>query len=418
MSSTSDANWKIKFSFDEIANKSKCEICEKVFNGNHEYNLKRHFTTAHKTLSDELNVEIKKRKVDPENDSEKIKKLTKGEYLFHHIKLVTINFLTLNVLNDSSFRALKRPGYPVINSSNIFKYIELTSNSIRDIIKGEVQNRLISIKLDIGSHRYRSFLGVNCQFYSFDLGKIVIRTLGMIELNDQHTSKKLEVDLNQLFEKFSIDKRNIYSYTTDNGSNMICLGKILQSSQHDLLLGDQLKELQNTHYDIDDDIEVEDSERDDLEERHERLLSDMNQHFSNITVMRCAAHVMNLVVNDSLKNSEYDSEIHAIKQIVKNLKSSIFRNLMKTRKIPQPKSEVVTRWNTIYIMIESLRKIKLQLIELYKDSEYTRLSGKEKKEIYVSDELWEFVDDFIQAYKPPFEMTISLQSVQLLTSNI
>jgi hypothetical protein len=69
-----------------------------------------------------------------------------------------------------------------VNSHNIVELVGKAGQGIRNLIKNELKNRLISIKLDIASRHGRSMLAINTQFYSSDKKEIVIRTLATIEL--------------------------------------------------------------------------------------------------------------------------------------------------------------------------------------------------------------------------------------------
>jgi hypothetical protein len=96
---------------------------------------------------------------------------------------------------------------------NISSFTHQTANRIGDKIKEEIKNKMISVKLDIGTKSGRSVLGVNIQYYLEGEKRIVIRTFEMIEIFTIHTAENLRTQLFELFAIYEIDLANIYSYT-------------------------------------------------------------------------------------------------------------------------------------------------------------------------------------------------------------
>lgn len=90
---------------------------------------------------------------------------------------------------------------------------------IRIVIKEEVKDRLISLKLDCATRMNRAILGVNIQYVEKSL--IVLRTLDMIQLEQKHTGEYLVSVLNNILTSYDIKLEQIYTITTDNGSNML-----------------------------------------------------------------------------------------------------------------------------------------------------------------------------------------------------
>lgn len=58
----------------------------------------------------------------------------------------------------------------------------------------DIKNKLISIKIDCVKRHSRSIMGVNIQYIKDD--KLLIFTLAMIELNQQHTALYLKEKVN------------------------------------------------------------------------------------------------------------------------------------------------------------------------------------------------------------------------------
>lgn len=91
------------------------------------------------------------------------------------------------------------------------------------------QGKLLSVKVDIATRNGVSFLGVNIQFIKNN--KIKIRTLGVIELKEKHSASYLEQEFKSIFELYMIPVENLYTFTSDNGTNMLKLSKLLKDLQ-------------------------------------------------------------------------------------------------------------------------------------------------------------------------------------------
>src|SRR5262249_1969242 len=80
--------------------------------------------------------------------------------------------------------------------------------------------------------------------------------------------------------------------------------------------------------------------------------------------VRCAAHILNLVVKDGL--SEINDSIVRIRHAVKYVKSSLsrnqkFKNCIEKEKIDSKSRlclDVETRWNSTYLMLEAALKFQ------------------------------------------------------------
>lgn len=68
-------------------------------------------------------------------------------------------------------------------------------------------------------------LGISAQLYCKDQKKIQDFTLGMIEMKQQNTGSNLKQEVMNLLSLYNINILQIYSCTSDNGKNMIKLGK-------------------------------------------------------------------------------------------------------------------------------------------------------------------------------------------------
>lgn len=415
------AGWKQIFIYDESSNKTKCSECNKLLIGKHEQNWKRHLNKYHQDIAMNCNAVIKKRPAESELESPKKKHaiLSRGGYIKHCVALIVIHLLPLISMTWEPFRELTNPfakaaGF-IMNAVNIVTFIAKSASAIRFKVKREIRYRMISLKLDVASRGGKSVLGVNIQYYNKLERKIVVRTLGMITLESRHTSRYLELMINALLKLYDIDKRNIYSYTSDNGKNMLSLGNLIKTTQHFLLLDDELRHLQNNLTDEDNEENDDNNNENDVStSEHESIKKSLNEVFTIFVVIRCAAITLQLAaitlqlaVLDTIKQLNCHSMIDDIRNVVKILKLDRLKEARKSLGIRTPKLDVVTRWNSMYQMFKTLQDQKEPLIKLFQ----TSAKGFERHIFNV--EHWNLVDKFIAAFAAPYECTKILQFKQM-----
>lgn len=88
-----------------------------------------------------------------------------------------------------------------------------------------LQSKFVSLKVDAATRLDRGFLGINVQF--LEAGIIHMRTLGIIELTERHSSEYLQETIEKVLKIYDFDIANIYSFTSDNGATMVKLGRLL-----------------------------------------------------------------------------------------------------------------------------------------------------------------------------------------------
>ncbi|XP_036339728.1 uncharacterized protein LOC118749045 [Rhagoletis pomonella] len=151
--------------------------------------------------------------------------------------------------------------------------------------------------MDVATRQNPYILGINAQY--IDGYKIIIHTLGMVELRSRHTGENLKQEILNCLDQFKIEIRQIYSSTTDNGANVIKTSKLLQISQG---------QVQNNPNDDSDSNDVDD---DGYDEVHNTLKSTM-------AVVRCAAHTLQLAAYDGIKTMQ--TNIESCRKAVKSLR--------------------------------------------------------------------------------------------------
>lgn len=195
---------------------------------------------------------------------------------------------------------------------------------------------------------------------------------GMIETTKRHTAENLKEEIIKCLTEYGISINQIYSSTTDNGANVVKMSKLLQEMQQDNICNDE-------------DIKTDFAESNNIQ----------SQIASVFSVVRCAAHTIQLAAYDVLKTLEGD--IKECRNIVKKLRTSVRSGSIE---ISLPCLDNVTRWNSTYDMINSILSIR-DYIENVDSASHINVN-------------WIFVQNFLAAFHPIAECTLKLQHEQYI----
>ena len=125
-----------------------CKICQKKLKNIEHFNLKRHLIKIHKNIA----VENSLIKSDTEDLKEYKVKFHRENIIKNVVKLLTKDGVPYSVLTYESFKAITKPLFEVaninINSNNIANTIEKTTDFFKNIIKSEIKDKLICLKID------------------------------------------------------------------------------------------------------------------------------------------------------------------------------------------------------------------------------------------------------------------------------
>lgn len=378
------------FMYNETTKENKCllENCEKKIKSSSIYNLKRHIQTCHKRVAQTMNFIL-----EDENDENQekgpspLKKkkiqiaMCKTTYLNACIKLATVHSVPFSMFEYEGFQDIVEPIQNAlgvkVNSHNIASRIAVAAQQIKKQISEYVSNKMVCLKIDAATRCDRSILGINIQYLCGK--KVIVRTLGMIEIAGSHTGENLKNKIISVLHKYRISIRQVYSTTTDNGANMLKAVRLMQKS---------LDEDEPQTYDDEDNS-------DDQQNNIETLLASIGNS------VRCAAHTLQLAVHDVLK--DYEGQLKSIVSVVKKLRLNRYRRLFSANLQKIPCLDVITRWNSSYIMIKCLTD----------QQEFIKGLIENDDEIAISEELWLFMLDFMASFKPLFIATKQLQEEQL-----
>lgn len=366
----------------------KCTVenCSKICNGSQQTNLAKHIEQTHKTFYD---AHIIGSAVDPIEFA--IKRL---ECIQNCAEIISINGRAFKSLSDSGFKkligkklsklrrtgygkGLRGPEYPAVK-----QHIKYQARRVKEEIREEIKGKFIALMIDTATRNNKTFIGLSLQ-YIID-GRLVIRCIGMSELTGDHSSMNIKNIIMHHLNDFGINITQVISITTDNAANMIKLMKRLN------VLPDEVESDTEEDTDSDDDDENHESELADEEEADE-IVSDSDCEFTDwmeyddgqaeldellddnreyidlvekcvselalatmiISGIRCAAHSLQLAVNDALKSSCCGTFIKEIREICKFLRKGTSIRLLKKHKIYVclPRMDCKTRWSSLYRMV-------------------------------------------------------------------
>ncbi|CAG7722723.1 unnamed protein product, partial [Allacma fusca] len=264
----------------------------------------------------------------------------------------------------------------------------------KEMLKQTLDKKLISLKLDIATRQNRSFLGINVQYC--ENNKLKISTLAIKELKSRHTAENIILTLEEVLEEFNLSKSQIYSVTTDNGSNFV------KAFSDDFINS----EFNTTEESTNECPEINFENEDDGFELEDELdiLDEETYVGYNVKFLRCAAHTLQLAVLKFAKANENKKIILAARKIVKVLRTTNVRYVLQTLGQSSPIIDCDTRWSSTHDMMESLITMKDVCVELLQ-------KGIIKGTITAVN--WNSIKELVEILKPAKEATLKFQSEQL-----
>ncbi|KAK3931912.1 Zinc finger BED domain-containing protein 4 [Frankliniella fusca] len=350
-----------------------------------------HLKTHHKEVHDKILQDLESRK-DPK-PAEKLKpsilngvKMSGRALQVHCIRLVSQHGLSFKSLDYAALQAILRPmieAMPAservtISSRSIPPKICDMASAIRAKIMGELDGKMVSIKVDGCSKNSRYFLGTNVQYILS--GKIVIRTLAVEELFISTTAANFKARICHILKMYRIPIKNVVSFTSDNGANYILACKLMDEDSEDSCCDSPWA-----------DAEIE-------------LLHD-EFHIQSI---RCAAHTLELSIGDARKeNFEIKPLLDKVRKLANFLKNETNVRQLKENEKSLPTTDVVTRWGSTYDMLASVSKLR-NFTEIS-----LNVSNKDRSQYFLDDDEWDALDSTLDDLLPARQATTQLQHQNL-----
>ncbi|XP_065320689.1 uncharacterized protein LOC135928222 [Gordionus sp. m RMFG-2023] len=383
-------------------------------------NLKRHITSQHPNImkADESNSDSSFNARNTAKEKFPKIKIDKSKVFECIVWLITVHNLPINLVNYEGFRILLDPIchslQMKINTRSVVDKIKYTASEIRLQIIHELKNKLISLKIDTATRYNKSILGINVQYIKD--GQIQVRTLGMIELIKIHTGINLKEEIQTILKKYQIDLKQIYSITVDNGANML---KMVDTMARDQLNNDNdlsnsnennlSQILFNTSVSYQENVCIDDenvsvySDEETPEGIDEENISDDISKSFGLSCIRCSAHTIQLAVNMFIKKY-LKLDLEKIRIIIKLIKSHKYKRLFIMDKVSKPTLDIITRWNSTYLMMKNLMDNK---------TFYTKM-GELYPETFISFDLWDIILLGTSVLFPLYKFTMKLQKSNIV----
>lgn len=319
--------------------------------------LYRHFEQKHESRLDE---------VYPKRKSETNLERLRQKIIFICVKHVTVCGRPIKSLQDESFEDLLAFQLDQLNGTdykltlneihkNINSWVHEMAENIRRKIGAEFNKSEFAITFDSTTKHKRAILGTNIQKV-YD-GKILMRSIGMQHIMSTHKGTHLAKMVVELCEKLNISLRTLVAVTTDNAKNMKTAVEYLDSSN-----GKASIENNDSSESDDSDSEFYRSEsmwsqpafqNDLLTEAAKEICSNykpiMNENVQHVS---CAAHSIQLAVKHGLDKSNCLDVIENARSLVKELRLQPILIQLKRNHLPLPPMDVVTRWSSVFLMVD------------------------------------------------------------------
>ncbi|KAL5246159.1 hypothetical protein ACI65C_013567 [Semiaphis heraclei] len=346
------------FKYDKLTNISKCSVqnCTASLKGKHGSNLEKHIFAYHKTqyvelqnaksntsdtsisnsaTAEKLMTNFMKKQCITINMSEQI-------LLTACVELVTMNGRPLTMMKDSGFRKIIDPilvglGSQAncinINEHNIKKHISDTASNIISTITQDMDNKLVSLKVDGVTRHNKSFLGINVQYMLGNTMDLRIKTLAIFELTQQNTDNDL--------------------------------------TQFENEIGNAVNSLPTT------------------------------------SKVRCAAHSLNLAIEEALKITSVQNVLARARAVVKKLRRPTFATLLKRQNKKFAIRDIETRWSSVYDMLLRLCELKDFCLEFQETM----------PELLISISNWNRIEEMVDTLKPAKIGLVQLQKEDITLSD-
>ncbi|KAI5643721.1 hypothetical protein NE865_04313 [Phthorimaea operculella] len=224
-----------------------------------------------------------------------------------------------------------------ISSKSVQGFVQDKADEIRQNIFSEIKCKLLSLKVDVGSVKFRRFLGLSIQYIHED--KMILRHLGVIELHQYNTGTYLKKSVMGIFGQYGIQINQIHSITTDNGSNMLCVTREVNG-----VLEEEFYEIAP----IDEDD-------------YKQLVAELqflapSETKPTVFAVRSAAHTLQSAVDDAC--IEQQELFQTVREAARVLRLPNLASELKSQKFSHAVIDNPVRWDSTAYMLERFITLK------------------------------------------------------------
>lgn len=389
------------FHYCETSNKTICLLtgCKEEYAGYYTSTLWRHLEFRHKEEYEEIEHHRMKRVKFTNAALNKLRRHVRMSL----VELCTVNGRPLAIVEDSGMKKmLDCITETQLQSSQRLNLIRIrptkgelksdiyeAARQVKEIITKEVHNKMVSLMIDIVTKRSKSILGVAIQFVQND--KITIRFIGMVRMSESHTGTYIAKLVNQVLSEYKIAPHQIYTLTTDNGSNVLKSVKELRKNYEEGAVdnSEDAFDFDNiTDEDMNDWSELFNGDVNDYDtssnpdsvqiandEDHENFAQaqKMIEEFTQVFIAShdidflfgqpCGAHTLQIEVNAGINKWEKRTGLlKKCRDVVTKLLTPTVKDQLVKEGLNLPFHDCYIRWNTIYLMVSLFQLSKIFLI--------------------------------------------------------
>ena len=231
----------------------------------------------------------------------------------------------------------------------------------------EFHGKLLCLKYDLATRLGRHFIALNVQYCNDQ--KQVCKTLAVREVKSVAIGNELSRIILDILNDFDIELSQIYSITTDNGSNVLATSNLISNA-----VGVELDQMS-----LNDDLDnIEDIIA--AEELLQASLFDLKTALEGVHLVRCSAHTLALAVDDCIgrKSDETTKKLLTnARNVVCTLRNSIMRKELRKKFLPMAIIDVKTRWSSTYDMLKRLLELSAFCQEFETLNEKLKLATSE-----------------------------------------
>ncbi|XP_058449285.1 uncharacterized protein LOC131429252 [Malaya genurostris] len=238
----------------------------------------------------------------------------------------------------------------------------------------------------------------------------------MIEVKERQTAAFLKDKVLAILARYDVTLLQVFSITVDNGANMLaCIRQLKDEFEAPILS-------------LYDEIEESDVANETAQEVADNITNDFNdQARENLNMVRCAVHTLQLAILDVVNKS--NEKVKQITEIAKRCKNIKYKTSFEYHHAKYPPVWCQTRWGGIYKMFEyfTIQKqffsqLALEFPELGKIFiERTHLCFNLTKFLQMEfTDLaihWDFIQNYLEAFKPCYVCTKKLQESHVSLSD-
>ena len=219
------------------------------------------------------------------------------------------------------------------------------------------KGKFFSLKFD-GATRLRThYLGVTVQFFSDD--GLKVKTLALVDTKAFHDSQHLSEFVLEVMKKFRLPLSHCLSCVVDNAANMTKTIELINTERRQQEAAVENRQIEDEAQEVEE--EEEEEMEDEQEEGDERPLPNID---SSIHHTRCAAHTLQLGIEDALKTGRHAAFIEKLANVAQKCRAPKLDSILKRRTGKGALMRNRTRWGSSGTMAIRLLELKEPIKDL------------------------------------------------------